>query len=605
MCIRILTTISIYFVLTLSLMQATNAAYIEQKLTASDAAADDFFGNAVSVSGNVMVVGSLYDDDGGTDSGSAYVYRHNGSNWVEEQKLTASDAAADDFFGYSVSVSGDVIVVGAILDEDGDFNSGSAYVYRYNGSSWVEEQKLTASGAAADDLFGYAVSVNGDVIVVGSLYDDYGDRYSGSAHVYRHNGSSWAEEQKLIGSDADVDDHFGTSVSVSGDVIVVGAYLDFVDGYSKGSAYVYRHNGSSWVEEQKLIANDAAANDYFGISVSVSGNVIIIGASNDDDGGRYSGSAYVYRHDGSSWVEEQKLTASDADVDDLFGYSVSVSGDVIIVGALEDDDGGFNSGSAYVYRHNGSSWVEEQKLIASDAAADDLFGISVSVSGDFIVVGAFFDDDGGADSGSAYVYTPEFFDADNDGVPDDIDNCPDVSNHDQLDVDLDDVGDVCDDDDDNDGMPDSWEIGYWLNPIDPSDASQDADGDGLTNLDEYNLGTDPHDTDTDDDGIDDGFDGYPLDDQLNLCIYIIRNGSTQKVFNSVQAAVDDPDAVDFDAIQITAKDYDEDVLYNRNTILTLSGGYYCNFSDNPSTSSINSLTIRNGTVVAENIVIHP
>jgi len=555
--------------LALSSAKVTEAGiiYREHKQTASDAAAGDQFGYAESVNGGVMVVGAIRDNENGSNSGSAYVYRYDGNNWVEEQKLIASDAAAGDFFGSSVAVYGDVIIVGAFQDD----GTGSAYVYRYNGSSWIEEQKLVASDAAADDYFGLSVSVSGDVIVVAAYGSDNAGSQTtatnaGSAYVYRYNGSSWIEEQTLFASDAYAYDYFGSSVSVSGDVVAVGAYQNDDSGDDSGSAYVFRYGGSSWTEEQKLVAGDAAGGDNFGRSISVSGDMLVVGAHLDDDGGSGSGSAYVFRYNGNSWEQEQKLVATDAAADDQFGRSVSASGDVLAVGAYSDDDGGSASGSAYVFRYGGSTWTEERKLLAGDAAADDFFGFSVSVDGQMIAGGAYRNDDAGSESGSVYLY--------------------EWAN-----------------DADNDGMPDDWETANGLDPYNPLDAYIDSDADGLTSLEEYSLGTDPQDADTDDDGVPDGFDGYPLDDQLSLCMNLIRNQSTNDVFAYVRDAVNDLNAGDFDIIQITAADFIEDILYDRYTVLTLSGGYYCNFSDNPSTSSISSLTVKNGTVVLDNMII--
>ncbi|MCH8252673.1 MAG: hypothetical protein IID36_09505, partial [Planctomycetes bacterium] len=179
----------------------------------------------------------------------------------EGAKLTASDAETSDWFGFTVSVSGDVAVVGSWRDDDAGLDSGSAYVYRFDGSSWIEEQKLTASDAGGDDRFGASVSVSGDVVVVAAVLDDP----SGSAYVYRFNGSTWLEEQKLTASDGPPIGAFGSMVSVSGDVIVVGVGIKF----DLTSAYVYRFNGNTWIEEQKLTASDEAKGDWFGFSLSV------------------------------------------------------------------------------------------------------------------------------------------------------------------------------------------------------------------------------------------------------------------------------------------------------------------------------------------------
>ncbi|MHC4698577.1 MAG: FG-GAP repeat protein, partial [Planctomycetota bacterium] len=213
----------------------------------------------------------------------------------------------------------------------------------------------------------------------------------------------------LTASDAAWDDYFGYSVSVSGDVAVIGAHHDRDTRKWRGSAYVYRCNGSVWIEEAKLTASDGTAHDEFGNSVSVSGDIAVIGAFGDDD---YSGSAYAYRYNGSSWIEEAKLTASDAAADDRFAFSVSVSGDVAVIGTL--------SGSAYLYRYNGSGWIEEAKLSASDAPAGG-FGHSVSVSSDMAVIGAYRDDDGGTNSGSAYVFSLASEDCNDNGIPDECD----------------------------------------------------------------------------------------------------------------------------------------------------------------------------------------
>jgi len=381
----------------------------EAKLAASDGAAGDYFGVSVAVSGDTAVVGAEGDEDNGYYSGSAYVFRYDGSDWVEEAKLTASDGAANDSFGYSVAVSGDTAVAGASKDYTDDDTGfwlyhGSAYVFRYDGSDWVEEAKLTASDRAWFHYFGVSVAVSGDTAVVGAEGDEDNGYHSGSAYVFRYDGSDWVEEAKLTASDGASFDYFGRSVAVSGDTAVVGAQYYRANGWDSGSAYVFRYDGSDWVEEAKLTASDGAAGDRFGAPVAISGDTAVVGAHYDDDNGSDSGSAYVFRYDGSDWVEEAKLTASDGAVRDYFGRSVAVSGDTAVVGSFFDDDHGAESGSAYLFRYDGSDWVEEVKLTASDGAVRDYFGRSVAVSGDTAVVGAEGDDDNGSGSGSAYVF---------------------------------------------------------------------------------------------------------------------------------------------------------------------------------------------------------
>ncbi len=369
----------------------------EQKLTGSGT---PFFGTSVSLAGATALVGASgtdCSDTGFYGCGSAHFFRCEGPSCDQTQELTASDAENRDMFGSSVSVSGDTMVVGAREDDCATEEScGSAYVYRFNGIGWSFEQKLTASGADTLPSFGASVSTGADTVIVGEPFADCpAGLYCGAAYVYRFNGTSWVKEQELTAVDAAAVDFFGTTISLSGNTIVVGAPADnFAAGSDCGSAYVYRFNGTDWVLEQKLFASDAAANDFFGISVSVSGDTTFVAADRDDcAGGADCGSVYVFRFNGTFWVEEDKLTASDAEAGDRFGISLALSGSTAFVGAYQDRcAAGGNCGSAYVYRFNGTSWVEEQKLTASDAAADALFGLAVAVSGDAAVIGGSRDD---------------------------------------------------------------------------------------------------------------------------------------------------------------------------------------------------------------------
>ena len=378
----------------------------EVKLTASDADAGDEFGASVAVAGDTAVVGAFLSDAAGTNSGSAYVYRFDGTGWVEDGSLTASDTTVGDRFGASVAVAGETAVVGAPLDDDAGGEAGAAYVFRYDGVDWVEEAKLTASDAVPQDELGWSVAVDGDTAVIGAYLRDEADALTGAAYVFRYDGADWAEEAKLTASDADAVDRFGRSVAISGDTAVVGASGNDDAGFSSGSAYVFRYDGAGWVEEAKLTASDAAGADLFGWSVAVDGDTVAVGALFDDADAIDSGSAYVFYYDGARWVEEAKLTASDAAADDEFGSSVAVAGDTVAVGARSSDAAGSNSGSAYLFRYDGAGWVEAAKLTAADAAAGDEFGTSVAVAGDTAVVGASLSDDAGSDSGSAYVIFP-------------------------------------------------------------------------------------------------------------------------------------------------------------------------------------------------------
>jgi hypothetical protein len=382
----------------------SDTTWIQQaKLIASDAAAGDQFGSSVSISGDTAIVGAPLHNDAGSDSGSAYVFVRSGTTWSEQAKLTASDAAAGDQFGFSVSISGNTAIIGANLDDDAGSDSGSAYVFVRSWTTWIQHAKLTASDAASGDHFGSSVSISGETAIVGARWDDDAGSYSGSAYVFVRSWTIWIQQAKLTASDAAARDVFGFSVSISGDTAIVGAFGNNDAGSSSGSAYVFVRSGTTWSEQAKLIASDAAAGDQFGFSVAISRNTAIVGARLDDDAGSKSGSAYVFVRSGTTWIQHIKLTASDAAADDFFGFSVSISGDTAIIGAYGDDDAGSASGSAYIYEDIAPTRTEI-KLTASDAVADDRFGSSVAISGDTAIVGAYWDDDAGSKSGSAYVF---------------------------------------------------------------------------------------------------------------------------------------------------------------------------------------------------------
>ena len=376
----------------------------QQKLEASDAAGYDLFGYSVSISGDTAIVGAHYDDDDGSNSGSAYVFSRSDGTWTQQQKLTAADATAGDLFGFSVSISGYAAIVGAPFADSGAPSSGAAYLFTWRDDTWIQQQKLTASDPSQDDRFGMSVSISGRTAIVGAHHDDDAGSESGSAYVFVRNDSVWTQQQKLTAFDSALHDNFGVSVSISGNTVLVGAFQDDDAGSASGSAYVFTRNDNIWSQQQKLTAFDAAAGDNFGVAVSISGNVAVVGAYQDDDGGSDSGSAYVFVRLGSIWIQQQKLTASDAAPNDWFGRSISISGDLVLVGAYRNDGGGSDSGSTYVFSCSGSMWTQQYKLIASDAATGDYFGHSVGISGDTAIVGAYHNDESGTASGSVYVF---------------------------------------------------------------------------------------------------------------------------------------------------------------------------------------------------------
>jgi hypothetical protein len=257
-------------------------------------------------------------------------------------------------------------------------------------ADWLEKQKLLASDGAAYDKFGWSVSLSGDYAIVGAIGGEYG---KGAAYLFKRDGESWIQQVKLFASDGYYLDNFGRSVSISGDYVIVGA-----EGYdnSKGSTYIFKRDVASWVQQAKLLASDGYSADRFGWSVSIIGDYAIVGALNNGD--NYEGSAYIFKRDGESWIEQQKLIASDGAESDNFGNSVSISDDYAIVGAFYDD----YKGSAYIFKRDGENWIEKQKILASDGIYEDRFGQSVSISNNYAIVGAEQSYNGGP--GSAYVF---------------------------------------------------------------------------------------------------------------------------------------------------------------------------------------------------------
>ena len=400
-----------------------------QKLVASDRAHDDNFGFSVAISGDFAIVGSRNEGEDTSDNyppsgaGSAYIFKWNGTNWNQETKLVASDREDSDHFGHSVSISGNSAIVGANWeDEDTSGNNyqsaaGSVYIFRWDSTSWNQETKLVASDRARDDHFGESVSISGNYAIVGAYREDedsFGNNTlsdAGSVYIFKWDGSYWSQETKLVASDRAIGNDFGYSVSISGDYAIVGARYNSQDASgnntlpSTGAAYIFKRNGSSWSQEAKLVASDRGQWDNFGCSVSISGNYALIGALNEDEdilGNNTisnAGAAYIFKRDGTNWSQEAKLVASNRAYDDFFGCSVSISGDYAIIGTVYEDENVLenttisNAGAAYIFKRDGTNWSQEAKLVASDRAKDDHFGESVSISSDYAIVGANYEDE--------------------------------------------------------------------------------------------------------------------------------------------------------------------------------------------------------------------
>ncbi|MCC7313301.1 MAG: VCBS repeat-containing protein [Planctomycetes bacterium] len=421
------------------------------RLTASDPEAEDRFGIAVGIDADTAVVGAYFDDhSAGLNAGSAYVFDRVQGVWVESAILTATDAAAGDQFGRSVAISGGTIVVGASTDDlPAGVDAGAAYVFiRLNGA-WIEQAKLTAADAAANDRFGNWVAIDGDTALIGSYLDDHaGGIDAGSAYVFVRENGIWSQQAKLVAQDAAVLDQFGVLLSIDDDTAVVGSHLvNLPQGADAGAAYVFERLNGVWAQTARLTASNAGANDRFGQSVVVSGETIVVGAHNREIAGQAgAGAVYVFNKQGGVWTETADLIASDAAADAHFGFAVGLSGNVLMAGSvLDSHTGGLVAGSAYAFLRSGNAWTEVTQLVASDASDGDEFGVSLAMSGDRVLIGSYLHDQpGGMDAGAAYLFELGLYDSDSDGVGNTCDNCPSVPNFDQQDADGDGVGDACD-----------------------------------------------------------------------------------------------------------------------------------------------------------------
>ena len=326
----------------------------EAKLVADDGAEFDLFGHAVSLHGDRALVGAHSDDDGGERSGSAYVFSRVGSQWVQEAKLSASDATEGDAFGWSVSLFGDRALVGAYDAEGG----GAAYVFARVGSGWTQEAKLVATDASPNDRFGRSVSLWDGRALIGADFDS-----AGSAYVFARAGGGWIQEAKLVSSDGESADFFGGSVSISETRALVGATGDKEgDGPRRGAAYVFVRNGPSWTQETKLSAGDSQS---FGSSVSLLGGYALVGAPLSSSDNLFSGSAYLFARSETEWLQESRFTSQKTASRDFFGSAVSLSenraivglGDPTLLSAFKDTDGGTDGTPAYIFAFAGSTEV--------------------------------------------------------------------------------------------------------------------------------------------------------------------------------------------------------------------------------------------------------
>lgn len=513
------------------------------KILSGEGADYENFGYSISIFGDTALIGAHQTDSNIGHSGAAFIYSlNNEGRWIHQAKLTPNDNSDDESYGESVLLIDKTAFVGSPNAYVNKINTGAVYVFSQNSEGkWSQQTTITASDSKRYDNFGRSLAAHNDTLVVGA---DASNISPGMVYVFNKNmEGDWLEQAKIMPNDSNYNARFGISVAIEDDTILIGAsnssyyeYIEYFDyDYYTGSAYVFaRDVDGNWSEQAKLKTNDSSYNDNFGISVSLSGNTALIGATGVEDNGYNAGAAYIFtRDENQNWSQSSKLIANNGQAFDYFGSSVTLSGKIAIIGASGSYGKSENSGSGYIFHLNtDGTWVYRGQLMANDGASDDTFGSSVSFIDNHLFVGALGVDDNGNDSGAVYAFN---FDHDEDGILYLNDNCPMAYNTDQADTDIDGFGNACDSDDDNDGVddskdrfpldttewidsdsdgtgdntdtdddndliPDTIELNYGLNPHNPSDASEDIDNDGLSNLKEFQLQTNLASKDTDGDG---------------------------------------------------------------------------------------------------------
>ena len=363
----------------------------------------DGFGHAVAVDGDVAAVG--IDQSGGGGPGAVYVFRRAAGSWAFEAKLTGS--APGGRFGAAVAVSGDALAVGDPAAGPLAPGSGAVHVFRRTGGVWVPEAVLAPLAGAANDAFGSSVTLDGDVLAAGAPFGDGAVADTGTAYAFRRAGGLWSQEAALSDPTGGPFEDYGRAVSVQGDTLLVGAPFDGKPANVAGSVFVYGNGPGGWTQEAVLQAQDGPANRELGIAVSLDGDTAAAGAHFDSEAGVQAGAVYVFTRSAGVWSQEAKLVPEDAGDNDEFGAAVSLSGDTLAVGSPGVDGAMFAVGSTCLYVRAGGAWNEAARLMVSGGASGDAFGWDVALDGEVLVASAPFEEQGFLVTGAAYAYRVE------------------------------------------------------------------------------------------------------------------------------------------------------------------------------------------------------
>ncbi|TDB59129.1 FG-GAP repeat protein [Arundinibacter roseus] len=388
-------------------VQATDKAFYPPRLTTAQR-------KAIA---NPQAGAFVFDVDKGT------FFLFDGQNWLplalttnnslNPIERTASDGEARDEFGSSVAISGDYALVGSPSDDIGaNVDQGSVYVFMRSGNSWTQQTKLTIAGGRAGDKFGSSVAFSGNYALVGSPNATvFANANQGVAYVFERSGSVWSQRPVLYAADGETGDNFGASVAISGIYALVGSPKDDIEANAnQGSAYVFVRSGSTWYQQARLLAGDGAADNEFGAGVAISETHAVVGSPRQTVGSNaIQGAAYVFVRSSTTWPQQARLLASDGAAEDRFGYSVSLSGDYALVGSYSKSIFSiFGRGAAYVFVRLGGGWSQQARLLAPNGKTLDHFGTSVALSGDYALIGSPFAAVGDIDQqGAAYLFKRE------------------------------------------------------------------------------------------------------------------------------------------------------------------------------------------------------
>jgi hypothetical protein len=389
-----------------------NSSSQQQKLTASDAQLNDRFGYGLNISqdGNTSIVGAPWES---TQKGAAYIHTRSGSTWTQQAKLIASDGATGDYFGIGMDLSSDgtYALVGSYLA--GASGTGQAYVFTESGGTWSQQAILTASDAGADDQFGYSVALSNDatIAVIGAPEEDTNGTTAGAAYIFTRSGSTWTQQQKIQSTDIQAGDGFGFNVDISndGNYIAIGAWREDTSGDNAGAVYVFTESGGTWSQQAKIQASDASAGQQFGMAVDLNSDGTTLAVGSADDANNANGAAaYIFTRSGSTWSQQAKISDPTGVNYDQFGTNIVISdnGNTAAIGAPGEDIDGSSAGGTYIFTRTGTTWSLAKRLVISDIAASDENGFAIAISGDgtTVITGSYGDDDGGSESGSAYVF---------------------------------------------------------------------------------------------------------------------------------------------------------------------------------------------------------